>query len=204
MVIPAIGIIPGNEDGRVFPLGTLLQLVDGLDEEGLFEQRARRGRMTGLVCRGLQETYRRQVVGRKRVPEIGQRILMVGLVCVSNGTDRRRRQVMRIRRGGVVLKRGVVRVVLGDALGLAAAGACRCPVSVEPAPCNALGIEQVADIPDRKSASRPVLQMLGGGRGIAGCAKVSPSTLLSATPVSLSVFLPFSSVHRAEFAHDTD
>jgi hypothetical protein len=53
---------------------------------------------------------------------------------------------MRVGSGGVVLEGIVVIVILTDALRLAAAGAGRRLVAVEPAPGDPLGIQQIADI----------------------------------------------------------
>ena len=70
--------------------------------------------MTVLVLRGLQEAHRRQVPGLERGVEVGQVVVVVRLVGVADRGDRRRRQVLRVRRRLVVLERRVVRAVVDD------------------------------------------------------------------------------------------
>src|SRR5205823_3224259 len=96
VVVPAVGVVVGDDDrGRRPELG-LLQLVDLLREEGLLVQRVGVARVTVLVLARLEVADGRQVPRLQRGVEVGQVVLVVGLVGVADGLDRRRRQVLRV------------------------------------------------------------------------------------------------------------
>ena len=67
-----------------------------------------------LVGRRLQEADRRHVPVLERLVEQGQVVLVVGLVGVTDGRFGRRRQVLGVGRGLVVLERVMVRHVVLD------------------------------------------------------------------------------------------
>ena len=93
VIIPAIRIVPGNDHGHVFPLGQGLQGVDGIDQEELFIQWGRIPRMLILRLFGLQKADGGELTCGRRIPEIGEVVLMVGLVRLADHLDRTRRQV---------------------------------------------------------------------------------------------------------------
>ena len=71
MVVPAVRIIPGNQDGHVAPLRQGLEQVDGLGQEGLFLERSGIAGMAGLGGAGFDKGH-----GRKRA-SIRHQILQI-------------------------------------------------------------------------------------------------------------------------------
>jgi len=80
VVVPAVGIVIGDEDGHRFPLRQLLQGVYGLNQKLLFEQRGGVGRVASVRLAGFDETNGREVSAVGRVPEIGEGVIVVGLI----------------------------------------------------------------------------------------------------------------------------
>src|SRR5690349_24080238 len=67
--------------------------------------------MAVLCAPCLQEAYRRHIAAIDRRPEIGQIVLVIGLICLADHGCRRRRQMMRIGGRQIVLKGIMVRAV---------------------------------------------------------------------------------------------
>src|SRR6185312_12187763 len=126
-------------------------------------------------------THCRQVAGFRRGPEVLQVVLVIGLVGGSaDSSSRARCQVVRVRRGGVVLEGLVVRAVVAD--GGAAdvvGGGCtgghttvhrRWPEpALEPAPADAFGVEQITDV---APGHRHVVGV-GGGAVVQGRVRIA-------------------------------
>src|ERR1035438_8888755 len=173
VVVPAVGVVPGDHDGRGLPVLGLLDLVDRVHQERLLVQRVGVAGMAVLVLRGLQVADRWHVPVGERGVEVGQVVLVVGLVGVADGGLRRRRQVLGVGRGLEVLERVVVRRVVGGGVTAdvgvrsaadrvaGAVGAGGREPALEPAPADAPGVEQVADVLAGHDADR-------AGRGVAG------------------------------------
>src|SRR6266849_10069948 len=118
--------------------------------------------MAVLVSRRLEKTQRGKVTRACRGPEIGQIVLMIRLVGLSDHVDRSWRQVMRIGRLRVILKRLVVWNIVerrepshGAVIGSADRRAIRVPsgrakATLEPSPGDALLVEQIADVSPRQ------------------------------------------------------
>jgi len=70
VVVPAVGIVIGDNDRRAPPLREVLQAVDCVDQENLFVLRVGDLRVALLLPRGLQEAHRRQVTRVRRAPEV--------------------------------------------------------------------------------------------------------------------------------------
>ncbi len=114
--------------------------------------------MTVLVVGGLEVADRGHMTVGQVLVEPVQVVLVVGLPVAPDLGQAGRGQVVRVGGGGVVLERVVVRVVVRDGdpadVGVATAadrGAvagprCRCEPALEPAPGDAAGVEQVADV----------------------------------------------------------
>src|ERR1700691_1323110 len=111
----------------------------------------------------------RHVAVLQRLGEVRQVVLVVGLVGAADRGLRRRRQVGRVRRGGVELERGpgrgvLVRRAAVDVGALRAADRAaavrrrRGEPALEPAPRDVLGVQQVADVLTGHHALR-----VGGG-----------------------------------------
>src|SRR5580700_957782 len=114
VVVPAVGVVVGDHDRRRPPERGLLDLVDGVDQEVLLVDRVGVAGVPVLVLRRLQVADRGQVVDLQRRVEVGQVVLVVGLVRVADREHRAGRQVLRVGGGRVVLERLVVRRVVGD------------------------------------------------------------------------------------------
>ena len=80
MVVPAVGVVVGDDDGGGFPVPAVLQPVDGVDQEPLLVQRRGVAGMSVLVRRGLEEADPGHVPVVHRTPEVGEVVLMIGLV----------------------------------------------------------------------------------------------------------------------------
>ena len=109
MVVPAVRVVVGDDDRGALPLLGLLQRVDLLDQEVLLVDRVGVAGVAVLVLTGLEEADRGQVAVPERLAEVGQVVLVVGLVGVADGGLGRRRQVLGVRGRLVVLERVVVR-----------------------------------------------------------------------------------------------
>ena len=114
VVVPAVGIVPVDDDRRVLPHGQFLQGVDDLHEESLLRQRIAVAGMSVLEGRRLDEGHRRQIAGFERIVEVGDVVLMVRLVGLADHGDRGRAQMMRVARRGVVHEGLVMRRIVGD------------------------------------------------------------------------------------------
>src|SRR5580698_9170093 len=99
--------------------------------------------MAGLVRGSLEKAYGGQVIDRNSIPEVGKGILMVCLIRVPDGADGRWRHVVRIRRRCIVLEWVIVIVILAGALRHAASGSGGRKVTIEPAPGNALCVQEI-------------------------------------------------------------
>ena len=161
MIVPAVGVVIGDHNGRIVPVFRLLQLVDCVDDEGLFVDRVRIARMAVLIGRCLQEGDGRQVAVLQRRLVIGQVILMVSAAILrrADGIDRGRALVVEIGRRLVILEGLVMRDIVVDLdarhrssgrTGTArrAVGILRRQVeaALEEAPGDAGFVHQVADI----------------------------------------------------------
>src|ERR1700733_2299864 len=114
VIVPAVGIVIGNYDGRGRPSGLALQKVDYVYQELLFVDGIGISGMSVLKPRGLQIANRGEVTRFHRGVEIVDVILMVG--CVASLADHGRgsgARVSQIRRGLVILEWLMVRNVVG-------------------------------------------------------------------------------------------
>ncbi len=80
VVVPAVGVVIGDDDGGGLPRRQRLQVVDRGGEEGLLVQWVGVTAVTVLEGRGLEERHLRQVAGVSGGPEVGGVVLVVGLV----------------------------------------------------------------------------------------------------------------------------
>src|SRR5271170_5930283 len=83
MVVPTIGIIPGDEDGSLIPFRQLLQIADSADEPCLLIERRRVTGVAILSPSCFQETNGRQITRRCGLPEIAQVVNVVGGAVIS-------------------------------------------------------------------------------------------------------------------------
>src|SRR5262249_40423852 len=130
---------------------------DRLDEKYLLIKWVGVLRMAVLICGCFQEADRRQVIRLSGRPEIAQVILVIGRIGAADHAYRARRQVMWVGSGVVILERFVVRdVIQGGESGLgrvprvansrAIVPAGGPETTLEPAPSNPSGIQQVPNI----------------------------------------------------------
>src|SRR5580693_3075817 len=159
MIVPAIGIVIENDQRCVSPLGLALQEVGNPNHELLFVQRIGISWMAVLNCDGFEEAYLGEIArldGRKEVLDV---VFVIGRIArVTDRGDRVGTRVGGIRSGRVVLERSVmgnvIRLRTDDRRGrlAVAAGAAvgiytaQVEASGKPAPGDAGGVEQVADI----------------------------------------------------------
>ena len=105
MVVPAIGVVVGENHGRVLPVRLLLQKVDDLNDERLLVERIGVARVAILIGRRLQETDRRKVARLHRIEEVVGVVLMVGRIAVvPDHLDRGRPHMLQVRRLLVILE----------------------------------------------------------------------------------------------------
>jgi hypothetical protein len=117
VVVPAVAVVVGDDDGGVLPVVRGLQPVHGVHDEVLLVQRVGLGRVRVLVDSGLEVADGGHLPGVHRAPEVGQVVLVVGLAVVPDLGDRGGRQMVRVGGGPVVLEgfEGVVVVLDGFA-----------------------------------------------------------------------------------------
>ncbi len=169
VVVPAVGVVVGEDDGHVLPLRQLLQAVEGLDQEALLAEGIGITGVAVLIRRRLEVADLRQVPGLRGQPEVAQVVLMIGLVVMPDHRHGGRRQVVRVGRGLVILEGLVVRDVVrpGPAVEAARVAVCaggpavgramgRVEAALEPAPSHALAAEQLSYVGPRHA---------DGGRG---------------------------------------
>src|SRR5258707_15646249 len=104
MIIPALRIIPADDDDGTSPFWRLHDFVDRRDQELLFKQRIRITGMTILISRRFQEGNGGQPVGVQRLRKAGDIVLVVRLICLTDLKRRSRREVVWI---------GGLRLILG-------------------------------------------------------------------------------------------
>src|SRR5947209_12146529 len=104
MIVPTIGIIPGNHNCGLVPLLGLLQQVDDVDDKRLLVQRTRVTRVTILEARSFQVADCRKISGLDCVEEVVDVVLMVCFPVVPDLSDRSRTRVSSIGGRSVVLK----------------------------------------------------------------------------------------------------
>ena len=133
MIVPAVGVIPGDDHGGVLPARLLLQEVDQRDGAGLLVQRIGVAGMAVLIGGQLDERHRREVAGLHRVVEVLQVILVVGrigrlAVGLKRVADRRlertRARVGRVGGRCVILEPVVMRDVVDDISARPPSNAC--------------------------------------------------------------------------------
>src|SRR5215470_8328966 len=158
VVVPAVRVVVGDHDRGAAPELGPLDRVDRVHQEVLLVDRVGVARVPVLVLGGLEVAHRRQVPALQGLEEPAQVVLVVGRAAAPDLGDAGRRNVVRVGRGLVVLERVVVRAVVGDGhaadVGVAGAahrraargGAGGGEAALEPAPGDALGVEQVTDV----------------------------------------------------------
>ena len=80
MIVPAVGVIVGDDDGGAGPEGGFLDGVDRVDDKGLLVERVGVGGVSILIAGSLQEANRRHVSGGERIGEVMDIVLVVGSV----------------------------------------------------------------------------------------------------------------------------
>ena len=78
MIVPTIRIVIGDDNRGICPETRLLDGIDGIDYELLFQYGIGIGGMTVLVTRCFQETDGRQVISIKRIKKVVDIVLVVG------------------------------------------------------------------------------------------------------------------------------
>jgi hypothetical protein len=112
-VVPAVGVIPGDDDRRGLPRPQRLEVVDGVGQPGLLVQRIGVADVAVLVGGRLEIRNGGQPARVRGGPEVRGVVLVVRLVGVPDRRHGARRQVHRVGGGGEVLERLVVRDVRG-------------------------------------------------------------------------------------------
>jgi len=166
VIVPAVGVIPGYDNSRVFPAGLLLQEVHHFHHESLLVQRIGVTGVAVLERRCFQVGNRGVVTGFNSRVEVVDIIFVIGgidaairIQRVAHGFDRIRTGMGRVAGGLVVLEPGVVGNVIrddrADGVGVRATTATAGAVGIglgqveaahEATPGNAAGIQQVADV----------------------------------------------------------
>ena len=171
MVVPAIGVVVGDDHRGVLPVRLLLQEVDDVDDEGLLVQRIGVAGVAVLVAGRLEEADGREIAGVDRIVEVMHVVLVVCAVTVAADLCAEVGRVCsgwRSRRStGRLVVRNVVRLLdIGDGRGggaLAAGGAVgvhrrQIEAALEEAPGDTRRVQQIADI-----LAAELHQLAGGG-----------------------------------------
>src|ERR1700722_6985429 len=107
VVVPAVGIVVGEDDHGMVPLRALLDGIDHLDKECLLIKRIGETGVAVAISRGLKEADGGKVIDIERVEEIAQIILMIAaaVIGVSDNLGECRAGVKRVRSRGIELER---------------------------------------------------------------------------------------------------
>src|SRR5215475_11288933 len=100
MVVPAVGIVPCDNNCSVSPLRSLHEGIDYVHDENLFVDGVGVPGVAILIGAGLEITYRGQVAVPKSSKEIREVVLVICLVGLADGADRAWPEVVRV--GGIV------------------------------------------------------------------------------------------------------
>src|SRR5579859_738857 len=158
VVVPAVGVVVGDDNCRGVPARKLLKAVDGLYQERLLVQRIGVASVAVLVTGRLEVANGRQFVRICRGPEIRQIILVIGRPRMPDLVHGCRCQVGRICGLRKVLERFMVRDVIrygrtGHVRMSSAAYRLTARVysswtetTLEPAPADVFRVEQIADV----------------------------------------------------------
>ena len=87
VIVPAVGVIVGDDDDGAGPERGLFDGVDCVDDEGLLVEGIGVARVTVLVSRGLEKANGRHVAGGESIGEVVYIVLVLGLI---RGSDRAR------------------------------------------------------------------------------------------------------------------
>ena len=123
----------------------------------MFVQRVGIPGVTVLVTGRFQEANSRKVIVGDSGPEVGQIVLVIGLVGLANHVGRGRGQVVRVGRTGVIHEWFVVGAVVGNGsaanVGVSAAADRRAVIcrsgsetTLEPAPGHILTVKHIPDV----------------------------------------------------------
>src|SRR5215813_2263287 len=123
MVVPAVGIVPSNDDCGVFPLRAFHECVDYVHDEDLLVNGIRVTSMAVLIGTGFEIANRWQVAVLKGRKEICEVILMISLVGLADHANRAGTQVVWV--GGAVKVHK--RLMMGNIV----AGVCNSVVACE-------------------------------------------------------------------------
>ena len=163
VIVPAVGVVVGDDDRGVFPVLAVGDGVDHTDVEDLFVNGIGVAGMAVLISGGFEISDGREAAFTESQPESAEVVLVIG--AIGRSADQRGvlgQIVMEILGAGVVLERLVVRnvvangfdgVITGESrmvraadrltLGVEASGS---EAALEPAPGDVLGIEEIADV----------------------------------------------------------
>ena len=183
VVVPAVGIVIGDDHRRVRPFGALLQRIDDAHDESLLVDGVGIAGMSILIGRRLEEAHGRKIPRVERVEKVMNVIGMIRRIdlagervaCVADGRHRLRTRMGGVSRRGVILEPCVVRDVIGRgglrrarrprrarpratarAIGI---GDRQIESAHERAPGDIPGVEQIADV---RAVHR---HLVGGGFG---------------------------------------
>ena len=158
MIVPAVGVIVGDDDGGAGPEGRLLDCVDGVDDEGLLIERIGVRGVSVLVAGSLQEADCGQIACGQSIGEVMDIVLVFGGVRGSDRGDRGRPGVVGVDGAGIVLEWLMMSRVVGLGAGDGGDGGTSATGSAvrvgdgeveatfKPAPGQIGGVEQVADV----------------------------------------------------------
>ncbi len=88
VIIPAVGVVVGDDDGGAGPELRLLDGVDGGDDEGLLVERIGVAWVSVLGSGGLEEADGRQVACSESSGEVLRVVLVVGRIGGADGGNR--------------------------------------------------------------------------------------------------------------------
>src|SRR5579864_8888615 len=116
VVVPSVGVIPQYERRRVLPLRQRLDIIDEVDQEGLFVDRIGLKLDAGVAILSgwrLDEADRRKVAALRCREKVGEVVLMVGAVqACTDQIGGAWRSVVRIDRRSEILERLMMRDVV--------------------------------------------------------------------------------------------
>src|SRR5437868_12566674 len=96
VVVPAVGIVIGDNYRRAVPKRRRLKRVNSVHEEGLLIERIRVHGMSVLVGRGFQETYGWQISRIQGFEKVGDVVLVISLIFLTDHVYGSSGQVVRI------------------------------------------------------------------------------------------------------------
>src|SRR5260370_32064505 len=112
VIVPAVGVVPSDEDSGLIPLFRFFERVNEIHQEELLVEGVRVTGVTVFKSGRLDETDGRQIVGVEGSRKRREIVLVIGLILAAYVGNRAGRQVIGVRGRLPILEKRMVREVV--------------------------------------------------------------------------------------------